>query len=89
MVVFILEKVNPSLRGELSRWLFEIHTGVFVGRVSALVRDQLWDLVSEKVGRGSAILVHSTNTEQGFNARKLGKPSRYLEDIEGLLLVKT
>jgi len=89
MVVFILDKVKASLRGELSRWLFEVQAGVFVGRVSALVREELWQFVSENVGRGSAIMIFSTNSEQGFSAKKLGKPSRTLENIEGLLLVKT
>ncbi|WP_448514175.1 type I-E CRISPR-associated endoribonuclease Cas2e, partial [Parathermosynechococcus lividus] len=29
MIVIILENVKPALRGELSRWLFEIKSGVF------------------------------------------------------------
>ncbi|OLP18277.1 type I-E CRISPR-associated endoribonuclease Cas2 [Leptolyngbya sp. 'hensonii'] len=89
MVVFVLENVSPSLRGEMSRWLFEIKAGVFTGRISALVRDELWKYISEKVGNGSAILIYSTNNEQGFSARMLGSPSRTLEDIEGILLAKT
>ena len=40
-----LEKVPDSLRGELSRWLLEVQTGVYVGAVSATVRDLLWDKV--------------------------------------------
>ncbi|MBA3516457.1 MAG: type I-E CRISPR-associated endoribonuclease Cas2, partial [Rhizobiales bacterium] len=31
MVVMMLERVSPSLRGELTRWLIEPKTGVFVG----------------------------------------------------------
>jgi len=89
MVVFILEKVTPSLRGEISRWLFEVKAGVFTGRVSALVREELWHLIGEKLGKGSALMIYSTNTEQGFSAQMLGNPSRVLEAIEGLLLVRT
>jgi len=89
MVVFVLENVSPSLRGEVSRWLFEVKAGVFTGKLSALVRDELWKLVEEKVGTGSAVLIYSTNNEQGFSARMLGNPSRTLVDIEGVLLVKT
>ena len=40
MVVIILEKVSASLRGELTRWMIEPHTGVFVGHVSGMVRDK-------------------------------------------------
>ncbi len=47
MIVLILERVPASLRGELTRWLLETRPGVFVGRVSAMVRDKLWDKVCE------------------------------------------
>jgi CRISPR-associated protein Cas2 len=89
MVVILLENVRTGLRGELSRWLFEVKAGVFVGRVSALVRDELWGMVGAQLGKGSAILLFPTNTEQGFDARTLGNPSRQLVDIEGVFLVRT
>jgi CRISPR-associated protein Cas2 len=88
MLVLILENVSPSLRGEVSRWLFEVKAGVFTGKVSALVRDELWKYISDKVGQGAALMIYSTNNEQGFSARSLGDRSRTLEDIEGVLLVK-
>lgn len=89
MVVFIVENVRPSLRGEMSRWLFEVKAGVFTGKISALVRDELWQLIREKLGNGSAVMIYPTNNEQGFNAKMLGNPSRRLVDIEGVLLVRT
>ena len=53
MIVMVLERVTPSLRGELTRWLIQPKTGVFVGRVSARVRDLLWEkIASAKKGRG-------------------------------------
>ncbi|MDB9524392.1 type I-E CRISPR-associated endoribonuclease Cas2e [Oscillatoria sp. CS-180] len=88
MIVLVLENVSPSLRGEISRWLFEIKAGVFAGRVSALVRDELWALIEDKVDAGSALLIYPQRNEQGFDARMLGNPSRTLVDIEGVLLVK-
>ena len=33
MVVMILERAPPGLRGEMSRWMIEPKAGVFVGRV--------------------------------------------------------
>lgn len=89
MLVLIIENAKPSLRGELSRWLFEIKAGVFAGRVSALVRDELWALIEDKLGKGSAVMIYPQRNEQGFGARMLGNPSRSLVDIEGVLLVKT
>jgi CRISPR-associated protein Cas2 len=89
MVVFILENARPALRGELSRWLFEVQAGVFTGRVSALVRQELWQIIEKKLGKASAVMIYSANNEQGFKAQMLGNPSQSLVDIEGVLLVKT
>jgi len=85
----VLGIASPGLRGEVSRWLFEVKAGIFVGKLSALVRDELWKMVEGKIKNGSALLIYSTNSEQGFTARSLGDPSRQLIDIEGVLLVKT
>lgn len=69
MIVLVLTAVPPSLRGVLTRWLFEIAPGVFVGHVSSRVRDLLWTRVVEGVGRGRAILVHSARNEQRLGFR--------------------
>jgi CRISPR-associated protein Cas2 len=87
MVVFIMERVPVSLRGELTRWMLELKAGVFVGNVSALVRDLLWQKVAESLNGGGAILIHSSDTEQGFDIRYSGETSRRVRDFEGLLLL--
>ncbi|MSQ22449.1 MAG: type I-E CRISPR-associated endoribonuclease Cas2 [Dehalococcoidia bacterium] len=87
MVVMILERVSPSLRGELTRWLLEPKAGVFVGTVSALVRDKLWELVGQRVGSGGGILVHTTDNEQGFALQFRGDTTRLVRDFDGLSLV--
>lgn len=88
MVVMILENVPPSLRGELTRWMLEPHAGVFVGTVSALVRDKLWDKVRSSIRQGGCMLIHSTNNEQGFAIKLWGDCRRGIEDFEGLSLVR-
>lgn len=88
MVVLICEKVSDGLRGELSRWMIEPKTNVFVGRLSALVRDKLWQRVNEKRGEGAAMLVYSSPNEQGFVIKSCGDTSRQLIDYDGLMLVK-
>jgi len=88
MVVFILERVPCGLRGELTRWLLEPKAGVFVGRVSALVRDLLWDKVCRECRGGSALLIYSAPKEQGFDMRLWGEPRRRVEDFEGLFLIR-
>lgn len=88
MVVLIVERAKPGLRGELSRWMIEPRAGVFVGRMSALVRDCLWEKVCREVGAGGAIMIHSAQTEQGFAIRTFGKTRREIVDYEGLFLVR-
>ncbi len=89
MIVIVVENVKSGVRGELSRWLFEVRSGVFVGRVSGLVREELWGLVGQQLGKGSALMIYPQRNEQGFGARVLGNPSRVLEDVEGVLLVRS
>ena len=88
MVVLILEKVPVSLRGELSRWMLEPKSGVFVGKVSAMVRDKLWEKTVKSVKSGSAILDYQTNNPQGYILRSHGEASRQVVDVEGLQLIK-
>ena len=89
MTVMILERVPPSLRGELTRWLIQPKTGVFVGRVSARVRELLWRRVQASLKGGAALLIFSDNTEQGFTISSLGDTSKVMTDFDGLILPKT
>lgn len=48
----------------------EISPGVFVGKVSARLKDHLWDLTCVSVKNGRALMVETSNeTEQGFDFR--------------------
>jgi len=87
MVVYILEKVPVSLRGELSRWMQEPHSGVFVGSLSAMVREKLWEKACKQAKNGSVIMVYSTNSCQGYCMRSAGKANRNIIEIDGLQLV--
>ena len=51
----------PRLRGDLSKWLCEINTGVYVGQLSSRVRDALWDRVCKNLQTGRATMVYTTN----------------------------
>ena len=88
MVILICEKVPTGLRGELSRWMIEPKTGVFVGKMSAIVRDKLWLRVEQKLKGGAAILAYPSNTEQGFIIKSCGDTTRQLVDYDGLMIVK-
>ena len=89
MTVIVLEKVPASVRGELTRWMLELRTGVFVGSVSATVRDALWGMVSVKLKGGGGLLIHNAANEQGFAIRYCGLTSKSIKSFEGLSLVLT
>jgi CRISPR-associated protein Cas2 len=89
MVIFILERVPTGVRGELTRWLIEPRAGVFVGHVSALVRDKLWERVCKGVRGGTALLLYSADTEQGYAARIYGDARKVVRDFDGLSLITT
>lgn len=86
MVVLVVEKVSAGLRGEITRWMLEPRTGVFVGSVNAMVREKLWEKVRDSVGSGGALMVFSSNTEQGFIMRSFGATSREIVTLEGMAL---
>lgn len=88
MTVLMLDRVPAVLRGDLSRWMIEPKTGVFVGRLPAGVRDRVWDRVCRHVGEGGAILIYAADTEQGYAVRLWGEPRREIVDFEGLWLVR-
>ena len=88
MTVLILENVSPGFRGEVTQWLLEIKAGVYVGNISAAVRQRLWKKVNDNVGNGAALLLYSAQNEQGFNLEVCRTPERSVIDMEGIYLIK-
>ena len=88
MVVLILSAAPASLRGAMTRWLLEVPPGVFVGHLSARVREQLWELVRAYIGDGRALLIWSVRSEQHFTVASLGYDREPL-DVEGCLVMRT
>lgn len=88
MVILIVESAPASLRGQLSKWMLEPKAGVFVGTVAASVRELLWEKTCREVSDGGAIMIHATNSEQGFAIRSFGETDREIELWEGLYLVR-
>ena len=87
MIVLSVSACPVSLKGDLSRWLFEVDTGVFVGRVSARVREHIWERVVSDCKSGHAVLVYATRSEQGFDFR-LHNCRRDKVDLDGLMFVR-
>lgn len=64
MVVVTLTDCPPKVRGDLTKWLIEVNTGVYVGNINARVREKLWQRICENVKHGRATMVFSTTGEQ-------------------------
>lgn len=64
MIVLTMTNCPPKLRGDLSKWLLEINTGVYVGNVNARVRELIWKRVCENIKNGQATMVFPANNEQ-------------------------
>lgn len=87
MLVIVVENAPPRLRGRLAVWLIEIRAGVYVGDLSAKVRDMIWSQIEKGIEEGNAVMAWSTNTESGFDFMTLGKNRRLPVELDGLKLV--
>jgi len=78
----------PSVRGAISRWLVEAAPGLYVGSVSARVREELWPAVKDVIGDGAAVCTFPDDSEQGYRLRTAGDRRRETVHFDGLTLVK-
>lgn len=91
MMVLILRNVRPGFRGRLTGWLVQPQTGIYVGHLSGRIRDRLWERVCEEIDLkgGAGVLIHPSNSEQGYAIRTHGQTQKDFVDFEGLILPKT
>lgn len=87
MTVIVVEKAPPSLRGELTRWMLEVKAGVYVGKLTARLREKLWTKVCFRNLGGFSVMATAASNEQGFELKMSGMGDRSLRDFDGLLLV--
>lgn len=87
MITVVITNCPPKLRGDLSKWLFEINTGVYVGRVSARVRDLLWERICENINQGQATMIFPAQGEQKMEFR-VHNTSWEIVDFDGLKLMR-
>ncbi|EBP1705024.1 type I-E CRISPR-associated endoribonuclease Cas2 [Salmonella enterica] len=87
MLVVVTENVPPRLQGRLAVWLLEIRAGVYVGDVSAKIREMIWQQVSVQADEGNVVMAWATNTESGFEFQTFGENRRIPVELDGLRLV--
>ncbi|MFW0155816.1 type I-E CRISPR-associated endoribonuclease Cas2e [Rothia sp. P6271] len=89
-VVLTTVSLPQHVHGYLTRFLSEVSVGVFVGNVSARVRDNLWERCVLAAGDGLLTLIYSDKSmEQGFNVRTHGSQRRVMVDCDGVLLASS
>lgn len=84
--VITLKKSIPSLRGDLSKWMQEIATGVYVGNFNSKVRDELWTRVLDNIGEGEATISYAYRNEIGYNF-ETHNTQRSAVDSDGIPLI--
>jgi len=87
MIVVSLTNCPPKLRGDLSKWLLEINTGVYVGKVSARVRDALWKRICDNITDGQATMVFPAQNEQHMDFYVHNSAFKPV-DFDGIKLMK-
>lgn len=84
--VITLKKVPPSLRGDLTKWMQEIATGVYVGNFNTRIRENLWKRVCDAVGDGEATISYTCRNEIGYQFQTMNT-ERQVIDYDGIPLV--
>lgn len=67
--------------------MLEPKAGMFLGRMTARIRDELWKKAVAGSRDGGCFQAWSARNEQGFEFRTHGDLSRQMIEIEGLWLV--
>lgn len=84
--VITVKNVPKSLRGDLTKWMQEIATGVYVGNFNSKVREQLWNRVLDSIDGGEATISYSYRNEIGYSFNTINA-QRKVVDLDGVPLV--
>lgn len=87
MITIVLSLCPPQLRGYLTRWLIEVDTLVYVGKVNAKLREEIWKVVVKYIKKGRAIMTYpSSQKEQGFDIRTHNSQWK-IENLDGFTVM--
>lgn len=86
LTVITVKRVSSSLKGELSKWMQEIATGVYVGNFNTKVREKLWERVKENASKGEATMSFSCRNEIGYQFETFNT-QREVINVDGIPLV--
>lgn len=86
LTVITVKNAPASLRGDLSKWMQEIATGVYVGNFNTKIREELWERVKQNVNKGEATLSFAYRNEIGYRF-ETRNTQREVVDYDGIPLV--
>lgn len=88
MIAVITSNVNEQVRGYISRYIIEINTNVYIGNISARVRDGMISELTDNIKNGWAFIAWSNDMmETGFEFKCIGKDCPIISiDLDGLMI---
>ena len=87
LTVITMTNCPLSLRGDLTKWMQEIATGVYVGNFNSRVREELWKRIEDNAGNGTATISFSSRNEIGYDFKTIHS-HREVVYSDGLPLVR-
>ncbi len=88
MLLLVLERAPPKLRGYCSSWALQVATGVYIANLPGSVRDEIWTTIERWADDDTqAVMIWpDARTEQGLDCKMMGQPHRAVTRREGLLI---
>ena len=88
MLILVVERATPKIRGFLSSWCLQVATGVYVANLPQAIREKIWSQLEEWASTEMAAVLLWTrgDSEQGLRFLQRGTPRRRLVEIEGLIV---
>ncbi|WP_241686906.1 type I-E CRISPR-associated endoribonuclease Cas2e [Leptospira stimsonii] len=71
----------------MSRLTLELKAGVYAGNINRRVREKLWEKIITD-WKSNALMIYTTNNEQGYAALSNGDTTREIVEIEGMILTQ-
>lgn len=87
LTVITMTNCTPSLRGDLTKWMQEIATGVYVGNFNGRVREELWKRIEDSAGNGAVTMSFASGNEIGYDFKTIHS-RREVVYLDGLPLVR-
>lgn len=87
LTVITMTNCPLSLRGDLTKWMQEIASGVYVGNFNSRVREELWKRIEDSVGNGAVTMSFSSRNEIGYDFKTIHS-HREVVYSDGLPLVR-